>query len=127
LDRRRSRFQGGGPPGLHTHPPEEAFFVLEGEYEVGGMGEDGQEFTVRATPGSVFYVPPGAPHNFKNVGATPGRLLIIYTSSAMERFPRELAAVAADAKPGEPPDPARVMAVLAKHGVAFVGPSPEGA
>jgi quercetin dioxygenase-like cupin family protein len=112
---------GGGPPGLHTHPPDEAFYVLAGEFEVSGVGADGQPFAERATPGSVIYVPPGAPHTFKNVGATPGRLLAVYTAPTMERAARELAALGAD---GALPDPAEVMAVLERYEFAFVGSPP---
>jgi quercetin dioxygenase-like cupin family protein len=115
---------GGGPAALHTHPPREAFYVLEGEYEISGMGEDGS-FTIRATPGSVVYVPPGAPHNFKNVGATTGRLLIVYNSPVMEAFPRELAVATAGHGPDNPPDPAKLMPVFTKFDIAFVGPSPD--
>ena len=113
---------GGGPPALHTHPPLEAFYVLEGEFEFSGVGPDGP-FAVRANPGSAVFVPPGAPHNYKNVGAAAGRMLVVFTSPAAEAFQKELAATAADPAAG-PPDPARLMPVLAKHGVAFVGPPP---
>lgn len=111
---------GGGPPALHTHPPLEAFYVLEGEYEMNGMTDDGP-FTVWATPGSVIYVPPGAPHNYKNVGSTPGRMLVVFTDPAAEAFQKDLAAASA----GGPPDPATLMPVLQRHAVAFVGPLPD--
>lgn len=114
---------GGGPPALHTHPPLEALYVLEGEYEISGLGAEGP-FAVRATPGSVIYVPPGVPHNYKNVGATPGRMLAIFTSPTMEAFQKELAAAGAGLAPAGPPDLAKLMPVLEKYEVAFVGPPP---
>jgi quercetin dioxygenase-like cupin family protein len=110
---------GGGPPGLHTHPTEEAFYVLDGEFEVSGIGDDGKPFTARATPGSVIYVPPDAAHTFRNAGDGPGRLLVIYTSPELERMARELAGLPA----GLPPQPATLMDILARHGIQFVNPS----
>jgi len=54
------------------------------------------------------------------VGPTTGRMLAIFTSAAMESFYRDLAAVAGGT--ASPPDPAKLMPVLEKHEVAFVGP-----
>ena len=113
---------GGGPPMLHTHPPLEAFYVLEGEFEVNGLRADGP-FAARATPGSAIYVPPGAAHNFKNVGSTTGRLLVVYTAPVLEAFAKDLAA-AANSAPAGRPDPEALMPVLAKHDVEFVGSPP---
>jgi oxalate decarboxylase/phosphoglucose isomerase-like protein (cupin superfamily) len=110
---------GGGPPGLHAHPTEEAFYVLEGEFEVSGIGDDGEPFTARARAGSVVYVPSEAAHNFRNVGDTPGRLLVIYTSPELERMARTLAQLPTDA----PPEPATVMGILTRHGIRFVEPA----
>lgn len=61
----------GGP--LHLHRSfEEAFYVLEGEieYRVG-------ESRVRATPGATIFIPPEAPHAFRNVGSGPARHIAI--------------------------------------------------
>jgi quercetin dioxygenase-like cupin family protein len=68
---------GSGVPALHTHPSQETFYVLEGEYELYAAGPDGPQ-AVQATPGSVAHVPAGAPHGYKNVGETPGRVLAIF-------------------------------------------------
>src|SRR5262245_36466984 len=65
-----------GPPALHTHPPQETFYVLEGEFEFTGLGAEGP-YAFKGTAGSVVHVPKGVPHNYKNIGATPGRLLLI--------------------------------------------------
>jgi quercetin dioxygenase-like cupin family protein len=108
---------GGGPPGLHAHPTEEAFYILEGEFEVSGLGEGGEPYTSRAVAGSVVYVPSGAAHNFRNVGATSGRLLVMYTSPELEMMARELSTIGSEMAP----DPNQVMGVLVKHGIQFVG------
>ncbi len=33
-----------GPPALHTHPPQETFYIQEGEFEITGLGADGSSF-----------------------------------------------------------------------------------
>jgi quercetin dioxygenase-like cupin family protein len=48
---------GGSPEGLHVHPHEQVFYVLEG---VMGVEVDGQTFEVQ--PGSVVVFPQGVPH-----------------------------------------------------------------
>jgi quercetin dioxygenase-like cupin family protein len=68
---------GGGFAPLHTHPPQETFYVLEGEFEFYGTGPDGPCATAAAA-GSAVHVPAGAPHGYKNVGGAPGRLLAIF-------------------------------------------------
>jgi hypothetical protein len=71
-------------------------------------------------------VPKGAPHNYKNVGATPGRLLLIYSPTTMEAFFTELGAPVTDLAnlPLQgPPDMDRVMAIFKKHQLEFVAPA----
>ena len=58
---------------------------IEGEYGIGGLGTD-RPFAVRATPGSAVVVPPGVPHSYRNVGATPYRMLAVFTTPAAEAF-----------------------------------------
>ncbi|MGK9231910.1 cupin domain-containing protein [Inquilinus limosus] len=61
----------GAPP--NRHPGEdEAFYVLDGSFAFTIGGE-----TVAAETGAFVKIPDGAVHAFKNVGARPGRLLII--------------------------------------------------
>jgi quercetin dioxygenase-like cupin family protein len=62
---------GGGPP-LHVHRHEtEIFYILEGEFEV-IVGDQ----VVSAPAGTTATCPRDIPHKFRNVGATPGRLLL---------------------------------------------------
>jgi len=56
----------GGYSPFHTHPWEHEVFVLEGEGVV--VGEGGEEQPIK--PGTVVFVPPNVPHQFKNTGNT---------------------------------------------------------
>jgi mannose-6-phosphate isomerase-like protein (cupin superfamily) len=78
---------GDGPPPHIQHWEDEAFYVLEGEYEFLDGGR-----TIRAGVGSLIYVPRGNLHTHKNVGEEPGRMLVSQTpGGAHERFFEELA------------------------------------
>ncbi len=71
---------GDGPP-QHIHKAEEeAFYVLEGEVNI-KVGEQ----TIRATVGSFVLVPRGPVHTFWNAGATPAKLLIIFSPPGFEQ------------------------------------------
>src|SRR3712207_6623021 len=59
----------GGPPPHVQHREDEAFYVLEGEYEFVVEGR-----TMRVGAGSLIYVPRGNLHAHKTVGEEPGRL-----------------------------------------------------
>jgi mannose-6-phosphate isomerase-like protein (cupin superfamily) len=57
----------GPPPDVH-HREDEAYYVLEGEYEF--MVDD---HTIKAGAGSLIYVPKGTLHTHKNVGDGRGQ------------------------------------------------------
>jgi len=63
----------GGPP-PHTHPDVEIFYIVKGEFEF--ILNDLQN-PFKALPGSVVHVPSNALHTFKNVGNTPGKMVVI--------------------------------------------------
>ncbi|WP_051947514.1 cupin domain-containing protein [Muricauda sp. MAR_2010_75] len=65
----------GGPP-PHSHPDEEVFYVLEGEFE---FVKNDLNNPFKALPGSVVHVPSNEVHTFKNVGKTPGKMVVILT------------------------------------------------
>ena len=76
----------GGPPPHVQHREDEAFYVLEGEYEF----LSGEE-TLRAGTGSLIYVRKGTLHAHKNVGEGVGRMLVTQTPGGLyEHFFEEV-------------------------------------
>jgi quercetin dioxygenase-like cupin family protein len=72
-------------PARHRHPGgDEAFYVLDGEYEI-RCGDS----TFVGTAGSFVFVPRGAPHGY-TVGPNGGRVLVI-TPAGLERYFAEVA------------------------------------
>jgi quercetin dioxygenase-like cupin family protein len=63
----------GGPP-PHMHPDEEIFYIVKGEFEF--ILNDIQA-PFKALEGSVVHVPSNALHTFKNVGKTPGKMIVL--------------------------------------------------
>jgi len=62
---------GHGPP-LHVHRREtEVFYILEGQFEVTVGGQK-----IPAPVGTCATCPRDIPHTFRNVGPTPGKLLL---------------------------------------------------
>jgi len=101
---------GGGPP-LHVHLKEnEAYYVLEGEFEI-VCGED----TVRGGAGTFVHGPRGVPHRYRNVGSTPGRMLFAFTPAGIEAFFMELGSQ----KELNPP---LMMEIAAKYGITILPP-----
>ena len=102
---------GGGTP-LHVHHREdEGFYVLEGEYL---FEADGERFEART--GDFVFVPRHIPHRFRNIGNTPGTILLTLEPAGLEDFFVELAAIAG------PPDPAKVAPLFEKYGLELLGP-----
>src|SRR4051812_30162450 len=54
----------GGEQRLHSHPPEQVYFILEGS----GLMTVGSE-TQRVGPGDCIFIPSGQRHGLKNDGA----------------------------------------------------------
>jgi mannose-6-phosphate isomerase-like protein (cupin superfamily) len=104
-----------GPPMHVHHDAAEAFFVLEGEYQM--FLEDRQEL---CPPGAFVYVPKGMAHTFRVVSPEPGRKLNIFAPAAMVGFFEELAE--AEAAGGATPE--LVDAIAARHQMEVVGPVP---
>lgn len=70
-----------GPP-LHEHAREdEAFHILEGEFE---FTVDGK--TIRPAPGQCLYAKRGIPHTFRNIGKAPGRMVVVACPAGLEDF-----------------------------------------
>ena len=70
----------GGYQRVHSHEPEQVYFVLEG---MGSMtvGEDVAE----VSEGDCVFIPSGMPHGLRNEG--PG--ILRYFSAAAPAFPRD--------------------------------------
>jgi quercetin dioxygenase-like cupin family protein len=67
-------------PALHRHPGgDEAFYVLNGDYEI----RCGDEVFI-GTAGSFVFVPRGAAHGY-TVGPAGGRVLVV-TPAGLERY-----------------------------------------
>lgn len=94
---------GGGPPFLHRHEYSETFLFQEGEFEISTVDADYALSTVKVAAGDTVSIPSMAWHNFKNVGATPGKFLAIHSPAVMEDFMREIGQPIDD--PHDPPEP----------------------
>src|SRR4051794_35899035 len=68
----------GGEQRLHSHRPEQVYFILEGA----GLMTVGSE-TQRVGPGDCIFIPSGQPHGLKNDGAVTLR----YFSAAASAYP----------------------------------------
>ena len=77
----------GGPP-PHTHPDEELFYIIEGEFEF-VLNDLSKPFRVGA--GQLVRIPSAAPHTFRNVGSTMGRMLTIMLPGNLEHYFRDTA------------------------------------
>lgn len=97
--------QFGPPPHIHERE-DEAFFVLDGTFDI-LCGDQ----TIRASAGEHVFGPRGVVHTFRNVGSGPGRVLIIINPAGFERCLEELSKL-----PPGPPDIAKVSAICAKYG-----------
>lgn len=103
---------GMGPP-LHRHSREdETFYVLEGTYRLwhGDATHD-------VTAGEAVFMERNVVHTYKNVGTTPGRLLVVITPAGFENFFREVAR----RKLG-PADGPALAELGASYGLEFLGP-----
>jgi mannose-6-phosphate isomerase-like protein (cupin superfamily) len=113
----------GGPPGLHTHPQQETFYILEGEFAIDTL-HNGLPVSEVVHPGDVVNVPGMAPHNYRNIGSLPGRFVSVQVPGGFDRFLLELGVPINDsASPTqlpEPPDMQQIMEICARHNVSFV-------
>lgn len=103
---------GEGPP-PHRHQREsETFYVLEGEYEFTCDGK-----TFKARKGATVFAPRGRPHHYRNLGKTPGRLMVTFTPAGFEGFFEEVGALSAARQ--EIP---RVAEIGMKYGLEIMPP-----
>jgi mannose-6-phosphate isomerase-like protein (cupin superfamily) len=74
-------FPGNGPPPHIHHREDECFYVVEGAFSVilGGKILD-------IADGDFIRIPKGTPHTYKNVGAIPGKLLVVFSPGGFEQL-----------------------------------------
>src|SRR5687767_1769535 len=72
--------KSGPPPHAHRRE-DEAFYVIEGEFEV---HIDGQRLI--AGPGSWVTLAKGSVHHFKNIGSIAAKMLILATPAGLDQF-----------------------------------------
>jgi quercetin dioxygenase-like cupin family protein len=109
--------EGSGPP-PHTHPWDEAYFMLEGSMEV-LLGDR----MVVVEAGGFVHVPAGTPHLFR-YRAGGGRFISVSSRGAISGMFAELDR---EIPPG-PPSPAalgKLVQIANKHQVELAGPPPK--
>jgi quercetin dioxygenase-like cupin family protein len=113
---------GAGPPPHVQHREDEAFYVLEGEYEFLVEGR-----TINAGAGSLIYVPKGNLHAHNNLGEGIGRILVSQTPGGLhEQFFEEIGQETKDTStpPGSksPPDMERIARIATHYGIEMPPP-----
>lgn len=110
---------GARVPGAHFHiEVDEAVYGMEGEltYTIEGVKH-------RIRPGDRVFAPRGKVHHFVNDGPVPAKVLSVLTPGSIgPDYFRDIAAVVSA---GGPPDPAKIAAVMARHGLV-AAPMPNG-
>jgi quercetin dioxygenase-like cupin family protein len=110
------------PPHIH-HQADETFYVLEGTLEV----SDGER-TIEVATGAWVYVPRGTIHTWRNVGAEPAKMLVLFTPAGSEGYFKELGEPAVGESspppppPSGPPDVGKIVTVASKHGTEILPP-----
>ena len=122
---------GGGPAFLHTHVPQETFWILEGDYEVYGQDENGEKYALSAPVGSTVHVAGNVPHGFRNVGDTRGKVLALYAPVVHQReFFEEIGvrmeSVLSPWPFDQMPSNRRIIEVLGKHEMRLLEDLPDG-
>jgi mannose-6-phosphate isomerase-like protein (cupin superfamily) len=109
-----TEMDAGSP--LHVHHIEnEWFYALEGEYDI-QVGD--RVFLLK--PGGSVYGPKLIPHAWHDVGATPGKMLVVaQPAGQIEEFAEDLEKLGA----GNNLDPGAFKALFEKHNMEIVGPS----
>jgi quercetin dioxygenase-like cupin family protein len=106
---------------LHVHRRDaEWWYVLDGELLVWAGGE-----VIEAPSGSFVYGPPGVPHTFSVVSAD-ARYLVGTEPGGFDAFLRACSepagAVSLPPVGAFAPDPERLAALAAEHGIEILGP-----
>ncbi len=112
---------GSGPPPHVHHREDEAFYVIEGEFEV---HVDDNVLTAR--PGDWVTLAKESLHSFRNIGESVGRMLILATPAGLDDFFLEAGRVATDtsldAAIVTPEDKQRLIDISPKYGIDIKAP-----
>ncbi len=103
--------QANAPEHIH-HWNDESFYILEGTFRL-KVGER----WIDAPAGTFAFVPRGTAHAWLNVGAEPGRILLVFTPGGAHQYFEDLTPLL-----GGTVDPERLVPILHQHGVELVGP-----
>jgi quercetin dioxygenase-like cupin family protein len=103
------------PPNSNVPPPhshtanEECVYVLDGvlRYSVDNVTHD-------LRPGEWMRTPAGSVHQFSNPHREPARALIVMAPDVGAQYFREVGAVV---NVGGPPDKAKLLAIMSRHGL----------
>jgi mannose-6-phosphate isomerase-like protein (cupin superfamily) len=113
---------GDGPPSLHRHQYTETFLFQEGEFEVSTLDVEGSFGAINVAAGDTVSIPSMAWHNFQNVGATPGRFIVVHSPAVMEDVIHEIGQRIEDPEnPSQPDGPPseeemlRMMEAIGRH------------
>jgi quercetin dioxygenase-like cupin family protein len=110
----------GTPPHVH-HREDEMFYVIKGEFEFIVAGE-----SKLLGAGDFLLGQRGVPHNFRNVGSSPGRMLITVTPAGFEDFFAEIGIQLASKEdmPIQPTheDIEKLIATAPKYGLEIIAP-----
>lgn len=108
-------FPGNGPP-PHIHRNEdECFYVVEGAFSV--IVDDR---VVDVADGDFVRIPKGTPHTYKNVGAIPGKMLVILSPGGFEQLWAELGQPGTLNQPPANEDPStlnRLLSLASAYGL----------
>jgi quercetin dioxygenase-like cupin family protein len=106
------------PPHIH-HGHDEAFYVIDGQWTV-QCGED----TWTVGPGELVFLPRDIPHGFEVSHDGPGRSLVIVGPGSFDEFVAALGEATDSRELPAPvaPDPERVIALAAAHGITILPP-----
>lgn len=99
-----------GPPAHYHAETDEAFFVLEGSFEV---EVDDRRCTANA--GDYVFVPRGSVHRARRLGGEPGRILMLFVPAGFEGYFRELVAMVQQDPTWPPTDMDRMSEVGRKY------------
>jgi mannose-6-phosphate isomerase-like protein (cupin superfamily) len=118
-------FEGRIMPGevapLHYHPiDDETYYFLEGHFTL-WLGEQ----QIDAVAGTYAFVPHGTVHGYRNIGDTPGRLLVMLSPGDKHEqhflhYGHQIADPSAPLIRPSPQDIARYVAEVPEYGIVLV-------